>query len=187
MIKYCSIVMLLVMTSCASVPENQRNKFNLSGRKGLYEKTKWSFLGRIAIIDKNNAVSANIVWEHESESDAIELAGLFGLGRTKIVLTERRVEVSAEGKVYVETGEVNDIISAKLGVKVPFESLKYWVLGVVDPAASYTQQDYGFDQHGWKIRYLQMQEYNKAELMPRKMKVERGSAKIKLIVNQWDI
>ena len=108
------------------------------------------------------------------------------MGRTKINLSRGRVEINSAGDPDVLFGNVDAIVSSRLGVKVPVSSLKYWVLGLVDPYADYMPQDSGFDQHGWKVRYLQMQ-LNGKENLPRKIRLEQGAAKVKLIVNQWDM
>lgn len=180
------VVLVLQLASCASVPDKMSSGFEMNGRDDLYEKTGWSFLGRIAITDQNNALSANISWAHFYNRDEIELAGMFGMGRTKINLSRGRVEIDSAGEPDVQFGNVDDIVSSRLGVKVPVSSLKYWVLGLVDPDADYMPQDSGFDQHGWKVRYLQMQ-LNGKENLPRKIRLEQGAAKLKLIVNQWDM
>lgn len=131
-------------------------------------------------------MSANIVWEHGLNQENIELAGIFGMGRTKINLTQQRVMIDSAGKQEVAYGDVNDIVSSRLGVTVPAAALQYWVLGLVDPSESYSRQESGFEQYGWRIRYLQMQE-QKNKSLPRKIRLEKGTALLKLIINQWEI
>jgi len=179
-------ILMLQLVSCASVPEKSAVLFDLAGRDVLYAKTEWSFKGRIAVIDKDNAVSANIAWERIKNKENIVLAGLFGMGKSKITLEHGRVEIESAGKRAVYYGNASDIVYSKLGIRIPVTALKFWVLGVVDPKASFVINDTGFEQHGWLVSYLQMQ-FNNGNELPRKIRVEQGSAKLKLIVNQWDI
>ncbi len=183
---FAIVLLILQLASCASVPDKIGSGFELYAQEALYKKTEWSFLGRIVITDQNNALSANISWEHFDNRDEIDLSGVFGIGRTKISLSRGRVEIKSAGESDVQLGDIDGIVSSMLGVKVPISSLKYWVLGLVDPYADFIPQDSGFDQHGWKVRYLQMQLSGKINL-PRKIRLEQGSAKLKLIVNQWDM
>ena len=180
------VILMLQLISCASVPEKSAAIFDLSGRDGLYAKTEWSFKGRIAIIDKDNAVSANITWERIKNKENIVLAGLFGMGKARITLEQGRVEIESAGKQSVYYGNASDIVYSKLGIRIPVTALKFWVLGVVDPNAAFVVNDTGFEQHGWLVTYLQMQ-VNDGNELPRKIRVEQGSAKLKLIVNQWEI
>ncbi len=180
------VALMLQLISCASVPEKSAALFDLSGRDLLYAKTEWSFKGRIAIVSKDEAVSANIAWERLQDKENIVLSGLFGMGKSRIILEKGRVEIESAGKRSVYYGNASDIVHSELGVRIPVTALKFWVLGVVDPSASFVVNDKGFEQHGWLVTYLQMQVDNGNEL-PRKIRVEQGSAKLKLIVNQWEI
>ncbi len=160
--------------------------FDLLGRQALYKKETWSFSGRMSVIDKNHAFSAHVEWEHQSQKEKIKLSGPFGLGRTDIILGKQGVVFSSAGKPVRYVGDVDDIVSKELGVRVPISALKYWVLGVTDPETGYTEKHDGFVQHGWRITYLQMVGKGFYQL-PQKIVIKQGEAKLKLIVNHWNM
>ena len=176
----------ILLTSCASVPDKIDDSFDLFGREHLYEKKAWSFSGRMSITGENNTVTANIDWKHRLKEETINLSGSFGLGRTRLILTENSVEINLNGKRVRHVGNADEILSTELGIAVPVSALKYWVLGITDPSADYEEVARGFVQHGWRVTYLQMLTNGDYEL-PRKIRVEQGRAKLKLIVSSWKI
>ncbi len=180
------LILALILTACETVPEKKQQPFSLAEREALYDVKDWSFLGRFSLTDETNAVSATIEWGHQRQQDNIRLAGPFGQGRLDITLSDYEVEINADGQRKKLLGDVDELVSAELGVFVPVSSLKYWVLGLVAPAAVHTLLQDGFRQNGWEVRYGQMQ-MNKGYNMPRKMKIEKGPVRLKLIINQWDI
>lgn len=181
-----TIVFMFLLASCASIPDKKDDIVDLSGREYLQEMKNWSLSGRVSVIDKKNATSAMLQWQHQDKKDSIKLSGLFGLGRTEIILAENSVQIKSAGELVKYFGNIDDVVSSELGIAIPVSALKYWVLGVPDPMASYKKMSGGFMQRDWRVRYLQMQK-NGGYSMPRKIRVEQGESKLKLIINQWNI
>jgi outer membrane lipoprotein LolB len=179
-------VAVVLLVSCVSVPDKIDESFDLFGREHLYEKNIWSFSGRMSVAGENDAFTADIDWKHQFKEEVIKLSGAFGLGRTRLFLTKNSVEIYLDGKQVRHVGNVDDILSAELGIAVPVSALKYWVLGITDPGADYKEVARGFVQHGWKVTYLQMRANGNYEL-PRKIRVEQGRVKLKLIIGRWKI
>ena len=187
--KYKSIVLLMLtalLVSCADAPVKPTSPFQLSGRDYLYAKASWSFAGRMAVSDNNDSFSASIAWEHRGRQDKLELAGLFGQGRTLIELTDNGVVIDNGDERLQYSGNADEVISRKVGVDIPVSALKYWVLGLVEPEADYNELGNGFVQSGWNVMYLQMQAVG-GDDMPRKIRVEQDDVKLKLIINNWDL
>jgi len=180
------IIFMLLLASCASVPGKVDEVFKMDGRVYLQAVRYWGLSGRVSVINKRNAASATLQWQHRDKKDHIKLSGLFGLGRTEINLAENLVEIKSAGKQNAYSGNVDDVVASELGIAIPISSLKYWVLGVPDPMMTYQKIAEGFVQQDWRVSYLQMQN-DEGYTMPRKIRVEQGEARLKLIINQWDI
>ena len=75
-------------------------------------------------------------------------------------------------------------INQQLGLFVPVQSLRYWVVGVPEPNGHYNIMPTGFTQAGWLIDYKQMQSVNNLA-MPYKITVSNEQLKLKLIIDQW--
>ncbi|MCK4841334.1 MAG: outer membrane lipoprotein LolB [Methylococcales bacterium] len=174
-----------LLGACAEKKLKPDLQFQLQGRDYLYTKNNWSFVGRVAISDKNNSLSASINWQHQKEQDNIELAGPFGQGRTLIMLADEGVVIDYGDKRLEYMGDKDQIVSMHLGVRVPVSALRYWVLGLVAPNNEYRDQEQGFEQAGWLVKYQQMQNVGQY-ILPRKIRVEQGNSRVKLIINQWN-
>ncbi|MCK5889067.1 MAG: outer membrane lipoprotein LolB [Methylococcales bacterium] len=179
--------MTVLLISCSSIDSRpQKEGYQLTERIHLYDKAKWSFAGRLALADKNKSFSLSIDWNHRLEEDEIELAGPFGLGRTVITMDEGEVGIATDGQQMRLKGSAEDIIAEYTGMSLPVESLKYWVLGLVNPDAEYVLTEDGFLQLGWQIYYQEMQMVGDDRL-PRKMKVEKADKRLKMVVDDWDV
>lgn len=181
------IMLLLVSTylfSCADLALKSKASFKLGERDYLYQKIAWSFVGRLVITDSQQSLSALINWKHDPHRDLIELAGMFGQGRTRIELSKGKMVVDNGDERLQYLGLENELVSTLLGVNTPISALKFWVRGLVLPAQDYTPIDTGFLQSGWRIKYPQMQFIGRDKL-PRKIKMTSDNATLKLIINQW--
>ena len=187
--KYKPVFLLILTTflvSCADVPVKSTTPFQLSGRDHLYSKASWSFTGRMSITDENDSFSASIAWKHQDQQDELELAGLFGQGRTLVELTDDGVVIDNGDERIQYSGNVDELVSRQVGVDIPVSALKYWVLGLVEPEVEYGVLEKGFVQSGWNVSYQQMQVVGQ-NVMPRKIRVEQEDVKLKLIINHWDL
>lgn len=183
-----SIVFLLLISlliSCAETTVKSTVLFDLIGRDYLYDKNDWSLHGRLALSDKSNSLSASISWRHQRDRDEIELSGPFGQRHTVLLLTEDKMVTDDGDKQVQYHGNIDNLVSIHTGIAVPVSALKYWVLGLVKPNSEYVITENGFLQSGWKVKYSQMQFAGEDEL-PRKIKIEKEFAKLKLIINRWD-
>lgn len=180
------IVIATILASCTSIPDKLDSSFDLGLREDLYRKDAWLFSGRMSVVDEKHAVSASIEWRHHNKKEEIKLSGPFSLGKVRVVLTETDVEIDSAGKQVNYAGNVDDVVSTELGVAVPVSVLKYWVLGVTDPDSQYMPMVDGFVQHGWRVRYIQMQNKGGYDL-PKKIIIELRETRLKLIIDHWDM
>ncbi|KAF3980901.1 MAG: outer membrane lipoprotein LolB [Methylococcales symbiont of Hymedesmia sp. n. MRB-2018] len=183
------VVLLLLATqliSCTSLAIKENKPFDLVGRDYLYQKTEWSFAGRLAISDAVQSLTATIHWVHHHNHDDIELSGIFGMGRTFIELSDGQMIVDDGEQKIKYLGKGDDSVAELLGVNVPIHALKFWVRGLTFPEKDYLGIKNGFLQNEWQVRYSQMQTIGQHEL-PRKIRVENKKVKLKLIVNQWQM
>lgn len=175
-----------MIVSCSRAPVKSVDSFQLMRRDYLYDQTEWRFSGRIALSNTKESLSATINWQHSEGLDNIELSGPFGQGRMIITLSENRMVVDSGDQVQEYEGEVDDLVSQQLGMETPVTALKYWVIGLVSPDKEYTLLDGGFFQSGWKVKYLQMQ-LKAGHQLPRKIRIEEGGSRLKLVIIDWDL
>jgi outer membrane lipoprotein LolB len=174
------------LNACSVTPEKPLQDFQLTSRQHLQQLQDWAFEGRLAVVDENDSVSLSIVWRHGQDRDDIELAGPLAQGRTKISVSPGQVTIDDGESRNVYLGEPEQVFAEQLGVDMPVGALKFWVLGVNEPKYSYAEQPGGFSQSGWLVIYREMQKAN-SEVLPKKITAEKDKAKIKLIIDQWEI
>jgi outer membrane lipoprotein LolB len=84
------------------------------------------------------------------------------------------------------SSQPEQFINQQLGLFVPLQSLRFWAVGLPESGQAFQETADGFVQNGWLIDYREMQKTGD-ETMPHKMAVSNDHAKLKLIVDQWDL
>ena len=138
----------------------------------------------LALTGQNDSWSANISWGHSPEEEKIKLSGPLGQGTVVILLTGNVVTIDRGGDDVQSSTQPEEFINQQLGMFVPVQSLRYWVVGLPEPSGSFKETATGFNQSGWLIEYKQMQPVDNGT-MPRKMMVTNEQVKLKLIIDQW--
>ena len=179
-------VLAFSLGACSVAPERLVEDYRLEDMRYLQQQRNWGFEGRLALISEKESVSVSVVWRHLENSDDLELVGPLGQGRIKIHVTPGQVVVDDGERREVFYGRVNEVLSEQLGIEMPVEALRFWVLGVNDPEQEFVEQVGGFYQGGWLVRYREMQRVQ-SDLLPKKLTVEKDKTRIKLIVDQWDL
>lgn len=177
---------LLLQSGCAVIEEKPLETYHLANMQQFQQDRTWQFEGRIAMANEKESISASITWVHQLNRDDIELTGPLAQGRLVIAVLPNKMVIEDGDDRQEFEGAVESIFTEQLGVAVPVQALRYWVLGVNDPRQAVVEQVDGFGQSGWTVKFKEMQSVGGLTL-PRKMDVEKELTKIKLIVDQWKI
>jgi outer membrane lipoprotein LolB len=175
---------MFLLSACSVVTVEPDVHYSRAAMLRFYELEHWSFEGRLALTKKNDSWSANISWEHSSEAERIKLSGPLGQGSVVILLAGDGVTIDRGGGDVQSSTQAEEFINQQLGMFVPVQSLRYWVMGLPEPSCSYEDTDLGFTQSGWLNEYKQMQSVND-RAMPYKMTVMNSQVKLKLIIDHW--
>jgi outer membrane lipoprotein LolB len=185
-LKYFLLMFLFLFGGGCSeiVVKPVEDTYHLNDRSAFYKLKKWTFKGRLAVSDNKESWTASIEWVHTEKKETLQLSGPLGQSAIKIILTENSVILDrGDGKV-LQSSEVDAFIEAQLGMKIPINSLRYWVLGLTHPDKSLVKLADGFEQEKWIIQYSQMQQINK-QWMPRKLKALQHKTHLKLVIDRW--
>lgn len=178
------VCLICLLSACSVAPVEPDMHYSRAAMRHLYELEHWSFEGRLALTGQNDSWSANISWEHSPESEQIKLSGPLGQGAVLISLTGNAVTIDRGGGDVQSSTQPEEFINQQLGMFVPVQSLRYWVVGLPEPSNSYKDIGVGFNQSGWLNEYKQMQLVNN-EAMPHKMTVMNNQVKLKLVIDHW--
>jgi outer membrane lipoprotein LolB len=180
------IGLLVLLSACAELPERGASEYQLGQMLYLQKQSQWSFMGRLALVGEKDSLSASIRWKHDEFLDEIELAGPLDQGRMKISVKPEEVIIDDGDKVAFYAGSADDVVAGLLGVDMPVTALRFWVLGVYDPDLGYVDQSAGFYQGKWSVKYSELQKVD-GRTLPKKMTAESDKARIKLIVDEWNL
>ena len=175
-----------LISACAVVPDAQTQVYSVVDRQYLQQKDNWALEGRLALVNEKESVSMSVIWRHTPVQDDIELSGPLAQGQMQIHIRENEVAVDEGDKVQVYQGSPNDIVAEVLRVDIPVSALRFWVLGVNDPAFSYALLSEGFVQNEWVVKFGPMQ-WVGTDQLPKKMTAQKADVRIKLIVDEWEL
>jgi outer membrane lipoprotein LolB len=92
--------------------------------------------------------------------------------------------------------EAGAALAARLGFEAPLDSLRYWVLGLADPArpAREAPGEEGLpatiEQDGWRVEFTEYQAVaaeGGALRLPRRLTLTREAVRLRLLVDRWSL
>jgi len=152
----------------------------------LQKETAWQLDGRVAVAVGTQGWQATLNWRQRAESSEVHLAGPFGVGA--LVLTRTPAGLSLNGAAPSDAVLLQ--LQEKLGFDLPIEHLRYWLLGIADPAAAFeltrNAQDRALKltQDGWTIdydRYLPVA----GDVLPAHVVVSREGVRVRIVADHW--
>ncbi len=184
---WLSLLLLAGLQGCSTVTTVKPSQsYDLSSKNYLYNLKSWSFQGRVAVKSTADSWSAAISWTHQEGEDVLKLTGPLGQGAVLIKITEHQIMIDQGDGLVDHSADADQLIKDNLGVFVPVQALKYWVLGLTQPDVNFENSDTGFNQSGWVVNYSLYMDVG-SELMPHKMKVYKDEAQLKLVFDQWQL
>ncbi len=177
---------ILALSACSLVSESEVSVYRRFETQSLQAHDRWAFSGRLAVVDERESFSASVNWQHQGARDDIELLGPLAQGRLTISVVGGTVTIDDGENRQEFYGSAEQILSERLGVVMPVNSLRYWVFGVLDPGLQSVELDTGFMQAGWRVTFKDVYKVE-SESLPKKISIEKDLTKIKLIVDQWDL
>jgi outer membrane lipoprotein LolB len=175
------------MSGCSLMPVEPVLQYGKVNTRHLANLPAWSFEGRLAVTDARDSWSASVDWQHaDLAGEQIKLAGPLGQGAAVIRLKDQVVSIDRGGGKIESSADPEQFISQQLGVFVPVQSLRYWVLGMPEPSMAFSEDAEGFTQAGWKVAFKEMQLVG-LETLPKKIMVVNKLVKIKLVIDDWNL
>ena len=153
----------------------------------LQHAAGWHLDGRAAVALGTQGWQATLNWHQSGAFAEVHLSGPFGLGA--LVLKQGPDGLSLNGAPPSEAvlSQVHD----KLGFDPPLENLRYWLLGVPNPAIGFdvlrNDQDRAkvLTQAGWSITYDRYMPVA-GDLLPARLDLSRENVRVRIIVDHWE-
>ena len=162
-------------------------------RPQLQTQTHFELKGRVAVAAAGEGFNANLRWTQDGTRSQLNLEGPLGVGGAQVTASGEELSlVTARGE-HLDNAEAHAALEARLGFDPPLSALRYWVLGVPDPAHPATealdqtqQRLVGLTQDGWHVDY---QSYVAAggEALPARLTLQRDNVRVRLLVDNWQL
>ena len=147
---------------------------------------RYAIEGRVAVQAGNEGFTAALRWAQANERSTLELQGPLGAGAV-------RFEHSPQ-QAPLETAAAREALEAQLGFALPVESLRYWLLGVPDPAAVAEESVLesggrlgALQQGGWRIDYSRYAAVAGSRLeLPETIEIRRDPVRLRVRIARWE-
>ena len=182
---------LAVLASCKTLPPAPPESAPWEVRKAaLQSRDKFDLKGRIAVAAGQEGFNAKLRWQQRGRQSDLALDGPLGVGGVRITSEGNSLKVLNARGQQLDSDAAKQEMRSKLGFDPPIASLRYWVLGVPDPA---TPADETLDeskrlatlkQAGWQIDYTAYASV-RGQSLPSKATLTREGVRVRLFVDDW--
>ena len=150
----------------------------------------WTLEGRVAVRRGGEGWSARLRWRETPAGWTLELRD--PLGRRAL-----RLRADGEGALLEAGGrrewapDAGALLARHAGLPVPVAALAWWVRGLPAPGARHELalgpggRPARLAQQGWTVRYLAYTEPAPGLVLPRRLELERGALRVRLVVDRW--
>jgi outer membrane lipoprotein LolB len=190
------LIAALLAGGCATTPppagETAPEAFWLSHRASLQTLTDWQVRGRVAVRSAAEGWNADFDWQQRGERYRIRLRGPFGRGAVELHGDPLGVWLKRQDQPPVYSGDVERLLQAETGWRLPVAGLGDWLRGLPVDAepASFEWDRQGrlrtLQQDGWQIAYGRYRAVGERQL-PDRLQLLRDQLQVKVVVDAWQI
>ena len=188
---------LLLLSACISAPPRAVATLDPRARQALLQSMgSFSLSGRLAAAVGQEGFSANLDWTQRAARSELDLRAPLGFGSAHVTREGDQLKMETSRGERLSGAEAAQGLAARLGFEPPLDSLRYWALGVADPAraAVETAGEGGLpaaiEQDGWRIEYAEFKAATlpgTETLLPRRLTLTRGPVRLRLVVDRWTL
>ncbi len=156
----------------------------------LADLDDWEFRGRIGVSAGSEGFNGKLRYTQNDEDFRATVSGPLGFGTIQIEGDGRQVTViDKDGEEWMLPDPEIDLL-IMYGWTIPVASMRYWALGIPDPAElAFTEvnkdgQLTSLEQGNWHVQIAQYRDGG-GQLMPRRLTAVSGDNKVRLVIDNW--
>jgi outer membrane lipoprotein LolB len=156
----------------------------------LAATTDWEFRGRIAVKAGGEGFNGKFNWEQSGDNFLATVSGLLGIGAVRIEGDGQVIVLTDKGGIATVLSDPESELFRRYGWTIPVDSLRYWALGIPDPAndAETVVDDSGRLVnllHGeWALEISRYKE-SAGQQMPRTLTVTNPDTRVRMVIDNW--
>lgn len=151
---------------------------------------EWAFTGSIGVRAGQEGFNGKVRWHQQADDYETSVSGPLGMGTVRITGNSQRISVTEKDGTVTELSNAEDDLRAIYGWTIPVASLRYWALGIPDPASA-ANTEFGDDgqlihleQRDWIVSIAEYREGG-GQLVPRRIVAINADAKVTLFIRRW--
>jgi outer membrane lipoprotein LolB len=182
----------LLLAGCHALPPVATTPWPVR-RAELQGVGSYAFTGQLAAATASEGFSASLRWRQQGPSSDVLLRAPLGVGGAHLVYDGSLLRVTASDGSQLEGEPARAELVRLLGFEPPLASLRYWLLGVPDPADAVATETLDaaqrlarLQQGDWQVDYS---EYLRSgeQWLPQRVSIQRGALRLKLRVSSWQL
>jgi outer membrane lipoprotein LolB len=180
----------LLLTACATTRQTTTPPAIAVGwdqRMGdLQRLASWQLGGRAAVAFGTQGWQASLDWRQTGDAAEVHLSGPLGIGAMVLKRTPEGLSLNGAPPSDAVMTQLQD----RLGFDLPLDHLRYWLLGVPDPASAFevnrNDQDRAVQltQDQWTIDYDRYMPVD-GDLLPAHLVLSREGVRVRIVVDHW--
>ena len=151
---------------------------------------EWEFAGRIGVSAGDEGFNGQLRWRQDGVVFRARINGPLGVGTVFINGDRRKITVTDRNGAVTELHDAEVELRQMYGWTIPVSSLRFWALGIPDPASP-AETEFGEDgqlsklrQQNWEVDITQYREGG-GQLMPRRLTAVNDDVKVRLVIDNW--
>lgn len=181
-----------ILVGCPSMPQRPTVEPQTwdARRAELQARATFGLAGRVAVAAGQEGFNARLRWNQQGPVSQLALDGPFGAGGLRLTRdgTQLVLENAKGERLDADAARVE--LERRLGFEPPLASLRYWVLGVPDPASTASEELDSesrlarLEQNGWNIEYTGYTPVD-GRWLPQKLTLRREDVRVRLLIERW--
>jgi outer membrane lipoprotein LolB len=188
------LIVGIVLAACRTAPAPLPQAGGWDVRKPqLQARTHFELKGRVAVAAGTDGFNANLHWIQDGGLSQLTLEGPLGVGGAQITANGNELTLVTSRGEHISSDAAHAGLVQRLGFDPPLASLRYWVLGVPDPAQPVTeeldvnqQRLAALTQAGWHVGYASYVSSG-GETLPARLTLERAGVRVRVLVDDWQL
>jgi outer membrane lipoprotein LolB len=186
----------VVLAGCAPEPVQQTpgdpqvQALREAHAEAVKQIDDWRVLGRFGIQTEDEGYHGRLDWRQRGGALDLTLSGPFSSGGVRLRSVAGGIELSDSSGNIHRAADADSLLEQATGLQMPVSGLHYWARGLSAPGtvvkARFDDQGrlLSLKQDGWGIDYRAYVEVDGLSL-PRKLFLERGGLRVRLVVERW--
>jgi outer membrane lipoprotein LolB len=188
------LMMLAALAACRTAPAPLPAGVGWDARKmQLQARTHFELKGRVAVAANSEGFNADLHWIQDGSRSQVTLEGPLGAGGAQITSDGNELTLVTSRGEHMASDTAHAALAQRLGFDPPLASLRYWILGVPDPAQPATeeldanqQRLTALTQAGWHIGYAGYGS-TAGEALPARLTLQRDNVRVRVVVDNWQL